>query len=157
MASWYYNSRTGSVVQGGTPAAALALLPEALSFGAGWHGTFPSRQAALNYYSQNAGANPGWKAPAGIASNLKNDVTTTPAATASAAKQAAQKAAAAAAGALKYTLNIGNTGGLLTRILKVGFGAILIIAGVLQFSGSSRTLADVVPLVGKPAGKVLRA
>jgi hypothetical protein len=153
MASWYYNSRTGSVVELGTPAAALALLPEALSFGAAWHGTFPTKQAALNYYTQNAAANPGWKAPAGIPSNLKNDVTTTPAAAASAAKQAAAKAA----GALKWTLNIGNTGGLLTRILKVGFGAVLIIAGIVQLSGSDKTLKEVLPLIGGPAGKVLRA
>lgn len=144
MASWYYNSRTGSVVEGGSPAAILELLPEALHSGMGWHGPFGSKQAALNYYSQNESANPGWKAPAGLASNIQNDVTTTPAATANAAKDAAS-------GALKYSLQLGNTTGLLTRILKVAIGGFLLLAGIMKLTNADKDLVKIAGTAAKGA------
>jgi hypothetical protein len=57
----------------------------------------------------------------------------------------------------KWVLGFGNTTGLLTRILKVAFGGILLVAGVLKLSGANKTLEQVVPLVGGPAGKLLAA
>jgi len=65
---WFYNSISGSVID--EPAFGDTIqshLP-------GWHGPFPSKQAALDYYTSNKTANPGWKAPAGLAGNVVNTV-----------------------------------------------------------------------------------
>lgn len=56
-----------------------------------------------------------------------------------------------------WDLAFGNTKGLLTRILKVVFGGILLVAGILKLSGTDKKLEQVLPLVGGPAGKVLAA
>jgi hypothetical protein len=149
VADWYYNSRTGSVVEGGTPGAALDLLPEALHAGVGWHGPFGSKQAALDYYSSNAAANPGWKAPAGIASNVKNDVTTAPGAAASAAGQGLSKLG----GALSWTAGISGISGhnLLVRSLKIIFGGLLLVAGIMHMTGTDK---DAAGLLTRTAGKL---
>lgn len=65
--------------------------------------------------------------------------------------------AAAAAGLPGWRLIFGNTTGLLVRILKVGAGLILMIAGALRITGTDRRLASIVPVVGGPAGRLLSA
>jgi hypothetical protein len=132
---WFYNSDTGSVIS--EPALGdtiQAHLP-------GWHGPFGTKAEALAYYQANAAANPGWKAPTGLAGNVANE-------------------AGDAAGSVLgngFKLVLGNTTGLLSRILKVVFGGILLIAGVLKLSGADKKLEAVLPVVGGPAGKVLAA
>lgn len=64
---------------------------------------------------------------------------------------------AAAAAATGWHLTFGNFSGLLTRTLKIVFGGILLIAGILKLSGASQKLEQVLPVVGGPAGKVLAA
>lgn len=56
-----------------------------------------------------------------------------------------------------WSLIFGNTHGLLTRILKVVFGGVLLLAGILKLSSTDKRLADVLPLLGGPAGKLLQA
>jgi hypothetical protein len=51
-----------------------------------------------------------------------------------------------------FQLTFGNTTGLLGRILKIGFGGILIIEGFLKLSGSGKTITSV---IRDPAGKAL--
>lgn len=135
---WFYNSITGSVID--EPAIGDTIqdhLP-------GWHGPFASKQDALGYYTANKGANPGWKAPTGLAGNVGNE--------------AGAAASAAAGGTLgAFRLTFGNTTGLLTRILKTGVGLVLLVAGILKLSGADRKLEQVIPVVGGPAGKVLAA
>lgn len=63
---WWYNSNTGSVIDAPTGEGLVAKL------GIGWHGPFPTQEAALNFYTQNAPHNPGWKAPTGLAGNIAN-------------------------------------------------------------------------------------
>ena len=69
--SWYYNSDTGAVQQ---QLQAVAWLD--LHAGLGWHGPFATKQDALNFYTQGKAANPGWKAPSGLGSNIINSVAT---------------------------------------------------------------------------------
>lgn len=132
---WFYNSYTGSVIS--EPAFGDTIqshLP-------GWHGPFGTKQEALDYYTANKAANPGWKAPTGLGGNVANE---------------AGSAASAVVGS-GFRLVLGNTAGLLTRILKVTIGGILLIAGILKLSGADRKLEQVLPVVGGPAGKVLAA
>jgi hypothetical protein len=44
---------------------------------------------------------------------------------------------------LKWALSFGNTTGLLTRILKVVFGGVLIIAGVMKMTGAKQDILTV--------------
>lgn len=55
-----------------------------------------------------------------------------------------------------WNLVFGNWKGILIRSLKIGFGAILITAGILKLTNADKTLNQVLPLVGGPAGKVLK-
>lgn len=135
---WFYNSLSGAIIQGPAIGDTIQLaLP-------GWHGPFASKQAALDYYQANKAAHPGWAAPTGLAGNVGNTV-----------GAAAGAVAKGIAGAWK--LQLGNTGGLLVRTLKVGVGLVLLVAGVLKLSGASRKLDTIVPVVGGPAGRLLRA
>lgn len=136
---WFYNSISGGVIE--EPAIGDTIqshLP-------GWHGPFASKQDALNYYQANKAANPGWAAPSGLLGGIGNTVT--------AGAGAAGKAVLGAG----WNLTLGNTSGLLVRILKVGVGLVLLIAGALKISGAGKTLQQVVPIVGGPAGRLLKA
>lgn len=55
---WYYNSRTGMVIQRLDSAMAFDL-----HTGQGWHGPFDSKQAAFDYYNANKAKNIGWRKP----------------------------------------------------------------------------------------------
>ena len=63
----------------------------------------------------------------------------------------------AAAATTGWSLVLGNWKGILTRGLKIIFGGILMIAGVLKLSGADKKLEQVLPVIGGPAGKVLAA
>jgi len=65
---WFYNSDSGSVI------SETALGDTIQSHLPGWHGPFGTKQEALDYYTDNKAANPKWKAPAGLASAVKNTV-----------------------------------------------------------------------------------
>lgn len=69
---------------------------------------------------------------------------------------AAKNAAKSVIGA-GWNLTFGNTTGLLSRILKVVIGGVLLLAGILKLSGTDKTLEAVVPIVGGPAGRLLKA
>lgn len=136
---WFYNSTSGAVIH--EPAIGdtiQAHLP-------GWHGPFDSKQAALDFYAQGKAANPGWRAPSGLLGGVGNTVA------------AGAGAAAKAVTGAGWNLVLGNTGGLLVRILKVGVGLVLLVAGALRLSGADRKLESIVPVIGGPAGRLLKA
>ena len=57
-----------------------------------------------------------------------------------------------------FNFALGATGiaAWFARGLKVVFGGILIVAGIIKMTGTDKTLNQVLPLVGGPAGKVLK-
>jgi hypothetical protein len=69
LLKWYYNSRLGSVVELDMGTGWVYL-----HSGTGWHGPFDTHQAAIDYYTANQAANPGWKAPTGLGGNISNAV-----------------------------------------------------------------------------------
>jgi hypothetical protein len=56
-----------------------------------------------------------------------------------------------------WIFGITGISGWFTRALKVVAGGILLIAGVLKLSNTNKTLETVLPLVGGPAGRLLKA
>lgn len=65
---------------------------------------------------------------------------------------------AAVTGALSdWHLTFGGFNGILVRGLKILFGGILVIAGLIKLTGTDKTLQQVIPVVGGPAGKLLKA
>lgn len=134
---WFYNSRTGAYAEEAGVLGWLSVLGSKL--GLGWH-EYPTEQAMYAAVAANH-----WPQPTTHPSNP-------------AGKIAVGSAEAAAKGVpTAFHLVFGNTGGLLGRALKVIVGLVLMLAGALKLSGTSRTLADVLPVIGGPAGKVLRA
>lgn len=69
--------------------------------------------------------------------------------------QAAAKAAESLA-LPQWMLAITGISGWFARGLKLVFGGILIVAGVLKLTNTDKTLNQVLPLVGGPVGKVLK-
>lgn len=69
LLKWYYNSTLGSVVELDMGTGYVYL-----HSGTGWHGPFDTHQAAIDYYTANQAANPGWKAPTGLGGNIGNAV-----------------------------------------------------------------------------------
>lgn len=69
------------------------------------------------------------------------------------AADAAQNAAGAAKSAIPnaFQLVFGNTTGLLTRILKVGLGGVLIIAGIMRMTGAKRDILQIAGTAAKGA------
>ena len=133
---WFYNSDSGSVIS--EPALGdtiQAHLP-------GWHGPFATKQDALNYYTANKAANPSWKSPAGLGANITNTVKAPVTAAAKAVTSAIPSA---------FNLVFGNTTGLLTRILKVAFGGILIISGIMKMTNAKQDLIQIAGTAAKAA------
>lgn len=109
---------------------------------------FTSQQAALNFSSAHGGGNnPGNTGALGQALGGGNTAL-------NAGTQAAQNAAT---GKL-FSFNLGASGisAWFTRGLKVLFGGILIMAGILKLTNTDKTLNQVLPVIGGPAGKVLK-
>lgn len=65
---WFYNNVSGAVI------SEPAIFGFAQPHFPDWHGPFPSKQAALDFYAANRSAHPGWKAPAGFGANVTNTV-----------------------------------------------------------------------------------
>jgi hypothetical protein len=61
---------------------------------------------------------------------------------------AAQSAAKDALGS-GFHLVFGNTTGLLTRTLKIIFGGVLVIAGIMRLTGAHDRLEQLIPVAGK--------
>jgi hypothetical protein len=125
---WFYNSDTGSVI------SEPALGDTIQSHLPGWHGPFGTKQEALDYYTANAAANPGWKAPTGLAGNLGNE-------------------ASAATGLTLAGLHLAWPGAdtFLARALKIVVGGVLLIAGILKMTGTDKAALGV---AGAAAGKL---
>jgi hypothetical protein len=131
---WFYNSRTGAFAEEAGALGFLSVLGSKL--GLGWH-EYPTEQAMDAAIAQNH-----WPPPT---TNPANPI----------GKTAVGSVEAGAPTA--FRLVFGNTTGLLGRILKVGVGLVLIIAGALKITGAGKTLEQVLPVVGGPAGKLLSA
>jgi hypothetical protein len=128
LTAWYYNSNTGAVDQ----------LPTAVGWGElhsglGWHGPFNSKQDALDYYTNGKAANPGWKAPAGIPSNIINGIGT-----------AASDAIHGPASAAHEILGGVDITGWFVRIGEVLLGLVLLGVGVAKLTGSTNVIAKAV-------------
>jgi len=74
--------------------------------------------------------------------NNARDVASGPGNAAKAAANAAKKAAQSVLGNGWHVI-FGNTTGLAGRILKVVFGGVLVIAGLLRITGAKKTITDV--------------
>ena len=118
--NWYYNSNTGAVVQMPSPIGSVQL-----SLGIGWHGPFNSKQDALDYYTNNAAKNPGWKQPTGWVGNITN------------IPSAAGNVASNALDPFKG-LNLGNW---FIRIGEVLLGLVLVGVGVAKLTGTANVIS----------------
>jgi hypothetical protein len=126
LMSWYYDSNSGAVQNS---ASWDPITWAQVHSGFGWHGPFPSKQAALNYYSANKAANPGWKAPAGIASNIKNSVTNNP---------VTNTVTAPFLSVGQFLSKLGNPN-LWIRVGEFTIGAALLIVGLAHLTGADST------------------
>lgn len=127
---WFYNSYSGKLVHEDPPSPGYLIYEAALKTATGWHelGVADSATAA--------------EAEAWVSAHIKGGAAPSPDASvgqyaSNAAGQAADKAGQAVAGT--FHLTFGNDTGLLGRILKVGIGLILIIAGVAKMTGAGKT------------------
>jgi len=118
--AWYYNSRTGAVTDQPT-----LVMDGVGSLGIGWHGPFDTQTDALYFYTSNAAANPGWKAPAGLAGNLENIVSPVVAPVAGAVSTTL-----GAVDAVPKFLSMLTSGNLWLRIAEGAAGLILLAIGV---------------------------
>lgn len=122
--SWYYNSNSGAVQEFPDTLAAPGL-----HLGIGYHGPFPTKQAALDYYTANAGANPGWKAPTGLAGNIGNAISSS---------------GAKVNQVLGDPLGKVNLAAWFLRIGEVLLGLILVGVGVAKLTGASNVVSTLV-------------
>jgi hypothetical protein len=116
---WFYSSISGSVI------SELALGDTIQAHLPGWHGPFPTKQAALNYYQQNKAAHPDWKAPTGLAGAVTNTVTSGVSGTADFLSRLAAP----------------NTW---LRVAEVALGLILIAVGVARLTGTQNAVSSIV-------------
>lgn len=116
---WWYNSNTGSVIDAATGEGLVA------SLGIGWHGPFANKQDALNFYSENEAANPGWKAPTGLGGAVTNAV---------------KKVTDAALPT--FGLSVSGISGWFIRAMKVVFGGVLILVGIMHLTGTDNKLTQ---------------
>lgn len=135
--AWFYNSTTGAITQASAPDPQFFILEADLHLGTGWHeyGTEADVEAAVK-------AN-GWPAPT---TSLTQEASNGAAST---AKQAASAAKSVIGSGFKLTF--GNTTGLLSRILKVTFGGILIIAGLMRMTGADKDVIQIATTAAKGA------
>jgi len=117
---WFYNDVSGSVI------SEPAVVGFSQGHFPGWHGPFASKQAALDFYTANKAAHPGWKAPTGLDGAVGNTVTS--------------GAAAAAGGVADFLTRLVNPHTWL-RVGEFVVGAIFLVIGLNA-------------LLHNPAGKV---
>lgn len=116
--AWYYNSDSGAI----NHQQQWIAYPE-LHMGLGWHGPFPTKQAAIDYYNRGKAANPGWKAPTGLAGNLANSL---------------------GAPQLDEVIGKFNVSGWLLRIGEIILGVVLVGVGVAKLTGTTNAVAKAV-------------
>jgi hypothetical protein len=124
MPMWYYNSNSGAVQE-----FPEFLAAPSLHAGVGYHGPFPTKQAALDYYSANKTANPGWKAPTGLAGNIGN---------------AASSSIGKVNDAIGDPLGKFNIAGWFIRVGEILLGLILVGVGVAKLTGTTNVVSQLV-------------
>jgi len=147
---WFYDSRDGNVAEEtgiqGVIASGL------LHVGGGYHGPFATLQDLINFYNQNAKADPGWVPPQ-LGGYLKSNPGLTGVTSAmegnpgfaQSAKNQVQGSAGAVAGSVGSA--VGSFLGDLTsrnlwlRVAKIIVGLGLILAGVIHLSGAGKDVA----------------
>lgn len=130
--NWYYNSHSGAVEDHGS----WSLFQVQVHLGVGWHGPFPSEQAAFDYYNANKAANPGWAAPR----------TTQPTTLGTGPLQTTQMGASAAAKAVTNAVTNDLFHGLnlqswLIRIGEILLGLVLIGVSLAKLTGTSNVIS----------------
>lgn len=128
LMAWYYNSDSGAVQE----QPEWIAYPQ-LHLGLSWHGPFKSKQDALNYYEAGKAANPGWKAPTGVAGNISNLATGTGSAIADATKSA-----------IGDVTGQFNLAAWFVRIGEILLGLILIGVGVSKMTGVGNVITKAV-------------
>lgn len=118
VSAWYYNSDSGAI----NHQQQWIAYPE-LHMGLGWHGPFPSKDAAIAFYQQGKAANPGWKAPTGLTGNIAN---------------------AAGVPTIEDTFKGLNLGGWVLRVGEILLGLVLIGVGVAKLSGTTNVISKAV-------------
>jgi hypothetical protein len=121
---WNYNSHTGAVMNLPAPQSAIMR-----SLGLGWHGPFNTKAEALQYYTDNHAANPGWKEPTGWLGNLGN--------------AAVSGGDAVTGGAISDPLGKLNLGGWFIRIGEILLGIVLIGVGLARLTGIQNVVSKV--------------
>lgn len=124
---WLYNSHSGAIIQTFSPASNMLL-----SGGLGWHGPFKSHQEAVDFYNNNKGNNPGWKAPTdNISDQITNTITSVP-----------SDAATGAADAVKHSILGGvDIQAWFVRIGEILLGIVLIGVGIAKLTGTTNLIA----------------
>jgi hypothetical protein len=140
---WYYNTESGQLTQGNN----LENLGNNLVGGLGWHElNIPGNATVQQAAAEAEREFPNGHAPTNAGLGPQR-----------VAQAAANTAKSAASTAFKDTIGngfnliFGNTTGLLTRILKVVFGGVLIIAGVLRMTNAEKHALEAVGTVAKGA------
>lgn len=125
---WIYNSRTGAVNQ-----LPWAIAEGQLHSGLGWHGPFNSKQEALDYYTKNRAANPGWHAPSGWTEQLSQ----IPSTVGTAAGDVIQKASDSLFKGL-------DLNAWFLRIGEALLGIVLIAVGIAKLTGTANVVSKLV-------------
>lgn len=100
-----------------------------LHAGVGYHGPFPTKQAALDYYNANKAANPGWKAPTGLGGNIVNAV---------------ESAGGKVNQVLGDPLGKFNLAAWFLRVGEILLGLILVGVGVAKLTGTTNVVSQLV-------------
>lgn len=129
---WYYNSSDGAVEQHDETTFIEAHLPWF-----GWHGPFDTKQEALDYYTANVAANPGWHAPSG----LLQQVAQIPQTINTNINNAGSEATSAIGNAVKTDI-LGNVNlqSWLVRIGEILLGLVLVGVALAKMSGTSNVI-----------------
>lgn len=141
--------------------AAVALIDQ--QYGTAKANAFSTWYAAA--WKKDPGLTPNQAVVTWVAQNaLSTGISTTGTLVGSGVPNAAAAGAQTAVSKLDNILNpfhwqLGITGiaAWFARGLKVLFGGILIVAGILKLTNTDKTLNQVLPIVGGPVGKVLKA
>lgn len=130
---WYYNSASGKIQQA-TNAIDKASIAAELHLGLDWHGPFNTKQAALDYYTNNKAKNPGWKKP--------TDSTLDALGNASGVTDAANAVGDTITN--KLGLSNENITAWMVRIGEILLGIVLVGVGIAKLTGTTNMIANAV-------------